>query len=98
MTRRKSKHALLVRRLKALLLTGSVMATFAGTHLLAQEDSVQQVTEAFGSESIMIVIPSNDGSTSLLPRSSPESRPQLRPIPQAIQPRFRPVARGQSSR
>ncbi len=98
MAKRPGKHARLIKRIKALVLTASVMATFTGTRLLSQEENVPPATAATQPESIMIVIPSGDGRAFLLPQSALGSRLQLDSIPQSVRPRINPVARSQSSR
>lgn len=98
MRKRPSKHARLIKRLKALVLTASFMATFAGTRRLSQGENDPSAIGVAQPESIVFVIPAGDGSVFLLPESARRQRLQLDPIPQAVRPRMNPVARSQSSR
>jgi hypothetical protein len=85
-------------KLKALLLTGSVIATLAGVRLLPLQE--QAVAEAPVSvyEPVTIIVPSVETSTIPLPPGKRGTQVELKPIPQVVQPQINPVARTQSSR
>jgi hypothetical protein len=81
--------------LKALLLTASVMATFAGARLLALQEPVDAVT---ATETAMVSGPADSLSAVPLPQSGRGTKIELKPIPQAAQPRLNPIVRTRSSR
>lgn len=83
--------------LKALLLTGSVVATLAGTRLLAQQDTTAASAAAVA-EPVTIVVPATDDMTVQLPPNTRSTQVHLQPIPQVVQPQLRPLARSRSSR
>jgi hypothetical protein len=85
-------------KLKALLLTGSVIATLVGVRLLPLQE--QTVAEAPVSvhDPVTIIVPSVETSTIPLPPDKRGTQVELKPIPQAVQPQINPVARTRSSR
>lgn len=85
--------------LKALLLTGSVVATLAGTQLLPLQDRANNLeTPLSTNDSTVVVVPADQASTILLPPGNRKTQFELKPIPQAVQPQLKPVARARSSR
>lgn len=84
--------------LKALLFTGSVAATLAGTQLLPLQDAEVTAGPVSTSEPVTVVVPGGESSTFLLPPGDRGRRVELKPIPQAVQPDIKPVARTRSSR
>lgn len=98
MTKRTARHNQRVGRLKALILTGSVIATLAGTRLLALQEPVDTGISVSTTESVTVVVPAADSSSVPLPRTNRGTQIELKPIPQVVQPRLNPVARTQSSR
>lgn len=86
--------------LKALLLTGSVVATLAGTKLLTQQ--AQAAPEVSTTSSIAVAVPAtntNNSNTAVpLPPTMQGTQVQLQPIPQVVQPRINPIVRSRSSR
>ncbi len=84
--------------LKAALLTGSVVATLAGTYLLGLEEPVVAKTAVSPAESITLVVPAEETTAVQLPPDAQGTQLQLKPIPQAIRPITNPVARTRSSR
>lgn len=98
MTKRTTRHNKQVGRLKALLFTGSVIATLAGTRLLALQEPVKTEAPFSTTESVMVVVPAGGTSSVPLPGTNRGKKIELKPIPQVIQPQLNPVARTQSSR
>ena len=84
--------------LKAALLTGSVLATFAGTYLLGRQEPVETASNAFTQESVTVIVPAEEAAALQLPPISRGMQIQLTPIPQAVRPWINPVARTRSSR
>ncbi|MEJ2747373.1 MAG: hypothetical protein P8183_05620 [Anaerolineae bacterium] len=89
--------------LKALLLTGSVVATLAGTKLLAQQaQAAPVVPTAISSVTVVEPATSTNNSSAAIPLpptiSGKQTQVQLQPIPQVVQPRINPVVRSRSSR
>lgn len=86
--------------LKAMLLTGSVIATLAGTRLLAQQEQV--VTDIFvpDAQPAAVVAQAPQVSSIPLPPTMQGTQVELKPIPQVVQPQINavPVARTRSSR
>lgn len=85
-------------KLKALLLTGSMIATLAGVQLLSLQEPA--ATEVPGSihEPGTIVVPADETSTMPLPPGNRGTQVELKPIPQVARPQINPVARTRSSR
>jgi hypothetical protein len=98
MTRKTSRVSQQTGTLKAILLTGSVMATLAGTRLLALQEPVAADTPAATNESATVVVPENTASSIPLPPTMRGTQVELKPIPQVVQPKINPVARTRSSR
>lgn len=96
MTKHSSRPNQQVGALKAMLLTGSVMATLIGTRLLAQQEPAAGAPTA--AESITVVVPQSNASSLPLPPTMRGTQVQLNPIPQVVQPQFNPVVRTRSSR
>ena len=89
--RRRSKRAQQFNGLKVFLVVGAFAATLVGTRLLADQD-----TAVFPQTAAAI----QDGAvhtTLTMPGSSQAIILELAPIPQAITPDIRPVARSTSS-
>jgi hypothetical protein len=84
--------------LKAALLTGSLIATMAGTYLLGQQEPLETATTVSVNQSTMVITQANEPSVMQLPPNGRIAQIQLQPIPQAVQPRINPVARTRSSR
>lgn len=98
MTKRSGQIRQQFSTLKVALLTGSVIATLAGTYLLGLEEPVVTATTVSNTESITLFIPADEAAAMQLPPNSRGTQIQLKPIPQVAQPRIRPVARTRSSR
>lgn len=98
MTKRNSRVSQQTGTLKAILLTGSVMATLVGTRLLAQQEQAVADVPAAASESVTVVVPNSTTSSVPLPPTLNGTQVELKPIPQVVQPRINPVARTRSSR
>ena len=98
MTKRTGRTGQQTGALKAVLLTGSVIATLAGTRLLALQEPVAADTPAATNESVTVVIPENTASSIPLPPTMRGTQVELKPIPQVVQPKINPVARTRSSR
>jgi len=100
MTKRSTRPNQQVGTLKAMLLTGSVIATLAGTRLLAQQE--QAATEVFvpAAQPAAVVAQAPQVSSIPLPPTMQGTQVELKPIPQVVQPRINtaPVARTRSSR
>ena len=84
-------------KLKVLLLTGSVIATIAGTQLLPMQDGVTAEAVGATSEPVTIVVPVDADASIPLPPGERRTQVELEPIPQVVQPDIQPVARSQSS-
>jgi len=97
MTKKSSRPNQQVGVLKALMLTGSVIATLAGTRLLAQQDSAVEMDMAVN-EPLTVIVPTEDVVSIPLPPTHRGTQVHLAPIPQVVQPQIRPVARSRSSR
>ncbi|MFZ0546291.1 MAG: hypothetical protein WAM60_12680 [Candidatus Promineifilaceae bacterium] len=98
MTKRRGRPNQQTGKLKALLLTGSVIATLAGMELLPLQDQAQAAVLGSGSETITVVVPDSGTSSIPLPPNSRKTQVELKPIPQAIQPHINVVTRTRSSR
>lgn len=83
-----------VRTLQALLLTAGVVATLAGTRMLAAQNPATPAIETTTMESTL----TTDSAAALPDSDRADSPLSLQPIPQAVQPRLNPVARTRSSR
>ena len=83
--------------LAAVLLTGSVIATLAGTRLLSFQDVGQPATAVNPTAATTIMVPAAETSTIALPPTGRGVQIELPPIPQAVQPQIQPVARTRSS-
>jgi hypothetical protein len=97
MTKRSTRHNKQVGKLKALILTGSVIATLAGTRLLALQEPAKAEVPFSTTESITVVVPAVSSSSVPLPPTDRGTRVELKAIPQVVQPQLNPVARTQSS-
>jgi hypothetical protein len=86
--------------LKMALLTGSLIATLAGTYVLGQQEPLETATTvSINHNQPAMVLTSADGPTTMqLPPDGRGVQIQLQPIPQAVQPKINPVARTRSSR
>ena len=83
--------------LKTFLVVGSLVATLAGTRLLAAQDSVVAEATVPANAPVTVVVPAS-GSTDLpLPPTSRGTQIELKQIPQVVQPQIQPVARARSS-
>jgi len=98
LTKHHSRTSQQVGALKALLLTGSVAATLAGTRLLALQEPAAAAVPANTTAPVMILVPAGDSSLVPLLQSNRGTRIELEPIPQVVQPRLNPVVRTRSSR
>lgn len=78
--------------LKAIVLTGSVVATLAGARLLALQEQVAAAQPDAG----QVLVPV--GNIASMPPASLGVELNLSPIPQVVQPRLNPIARSRSSR
>jgi hypothetical protein len=85
-------------QLKMLLLTSSLVATLAGTHLLDIKEALQPAEALVENNLITMVEHAAQVSTDLLPPTSGRQQIVQMRIPQVVQPRIRPVARSRSSR
>jgi hypothetical protein len=97
MTKQSARPNQQVGALKALLLTGSVIATLAGTRLLALQEPAETETSISAAESITVVVPAAESSSIPLPPTMRGAQIELKPIPQVVQPQINPVARTRSS-
>jgi hypothetical protein len=84
-------------KLKALLLTGSMIATLVGVQLLPLQEPAATELPVSIHESVTIVVPADETSTIPLPPGSRGTQVELKPIPQVVQPQINPVARTRSS-
>jgi len=98
MTKQTARTQKQVGTLKAALLTGSVVATLAGTYLLGLQEPVETKTAALSSESISLVVPADETTAMRLPPDIQGTQLQLQPIQQVVRPMINPVARTRSSR
>lgn len=98
MTKKSARPNQQVGVLKALLLTGSVVATLAGTRLLALQEPVETETPVSTAENVTVVVPAAELTTIPLPPTMRGTQVELKPIPQVVQPQINPVARTRSSR
>ena len=97
-TNRKRNTSQQIGPLKTFLVVGSLLATLAGTRLLAAQDVSVGETAVSPTESVTIVIPADNSATLPLPPTNRGTQVQLQQIPQVVQPQIRPVARTRSSR
>ncbi len=93
--------------LKTFLVVGSLVATLAGTRLLAAQDTAVVATTAPTDAAVTVVVPADNSatvttsltaSTLPLPPTSGGTQVELKAIPQAVQPQIQPVASARSSR
>jgi len=86
--------------LKTALVVGSLVATLAGTRLLAAQDTAVPETAVSTDAAVTVVVPAESSSTSTLPLppTSRGTQVELQAIPQVVQPQIRPVVRARSSR
>jgi hypothetical protein len=90
--------------LKTFLVVGSLVATLAGTRLLAAQDTAVSTTAVPTDAAVTVIMPADnsaaDNSTSALPLppTSGGTQIELQAIPQVVQPQIQPVARTRSSR
>lgn len=84
--------------LKMLLLTGSMIATLAGTRLLAWQEAAAIEIPVSTTESVTVTMPAVEASSIPLPPTNRGTQIELKPIPQAVLPQIKPVARTRSSR
>lgn len=98
MTKRSSRRLQSANTLKALLLAGSVLATLAGTRILARQEPVTQEMPGVITVPVTVVVPAGDSETLPLPPTLRRTQLNLAPIPQSIQPQLHPIARTRSSR
>lgn len=101
MTNRNRRSGQQMGTLKAFLITGSVIATLAGTQLLAKQGATAE-TGVSPTEAVTLVVPAAEAlpmppttTTTIGDRSV---QIQLAPVPQAITPQINPVVRTRSSR
>lgn len=98
MTRRTNKHSnKQIGGMTAFLLTGSVIATFAGARLLALQEPVDTNQVAQPAAIVEQVQGVESSPVVTLPQSGRGSTIQLKPIPQVVSPRFNIVTRSRSS-
>ena len=104
-TKRTAKPGQQTGSLKALLLTGSVLATLAGARLLNLADIATAetavsppITISVPAQATTITIPAEAGITVPLPPNERGVQIELAPIPQVVQPQIQPVTRTRSSR
>lgn len=84
--------------LKTALVVGSLVATVAGTQLLAAQDTAVAETAVSPNAPVTVVVPAESSSTLPLPPTSRGAQVELQAIPQAVQPQIQPVVRARSSR
>jgi hypothetical protein len=84
--------------LKMVLVTGSLIATLAGSVVLGREEALAAATTAPTNPSITAQVSANEPAAIQLPPNSRQTQVQLQPIPQVVQPRINPIARTRSSR
>jgi hypothetical protein len=89
--------------LKTFLVAGSLVATLAGTRLLATQDTAVSTSAVPADAAITVVVPADNSpaatsSTLPLPPTSGGTKIELQAIPQVVQPQIQPVARTRSSR
>ncbi|MCB8927749.1 MAG: hypothetical protein H6652_19210 [Ardenticatenaceae bacterium] len=85
--------------LKTALVVGSLVATLAGTRLLAAQDTAVPETAVPTDAAVTVVVPAESSSSTLpLPPTSRGTQVELQAIPQVVQPQIRPVVRARSSR
>jgi hypothetical protein len=85
--------------LKTFLIMGSLVATLAGTRLLAAQDTAVVETAVPLDAPVTVVVPVESSNSTLpLPPTSRGTQVQLEAIPQVVQPQIQPVARARSSR
>ena len=84
--------------LKALLLTGSIIATMGGARLLALQEGGQAETAVTPPVAATIVtVPPADNLNIAMPPTGRGVQLKLSPIPQAVNPQIQPVTRTRSS-
>ena len=84
--------------LKAAILTGSILATSAGTYLLGLQEPAEAATTVANAQTAALTIPSDKVTTLQLPPSKQGTQIEFKAIPQVVQPQIRRVARARSSR
>lgn len=100
MTKRAARPTQQTGSLKALLLTGGVLATLAGARLLNLADIAAAETAVFPATTnpVTVVVPADESITVPLPPNMRGAQIELAPIPQVVQPQIQPVTRTRSSR
>lgn len=96
-TTRRRRHNQYTGKLTAFLLTGSVIATAAGTQILPLQDAAKDENPVATTEPVTVIVPADDSSSITLPPGERRTQIEMKPIPQVIQPRLRPLARSRSS-
>jgi len=81
-----------------LLLTSSLIATLAGTQLLNIKEALQPAAFIVDNNTVTLAEAQAEVGTILMPPTAGHQQIVLKQIPQAVQPRIRPVARSRSSR
>lgn len=91
--------------LKTFLVAGSLVATLAGTRLLAAQDTAVSTTAVPADAAVTVMIPAANSTTVTssssalpLPPTSGGAQVELKAIPQVVQPQIQPVASARSSR
>lgn len=84
--------------LKTFLVVGSLLATLAGTRLLAAQDVSVIETAVPSTDAITVLVPADNSTALPLPPTNRGTQIELKQIPQVVQPQIRPVARTGSSR
>jgi hypothetical protein len=96
-TNRKGRANQQTGTLKTFLVVGSLVATLAGTRLLAAQDTAVPQTAVPTTQTITVVVPASNSSTLPLPPTDRGTQIELKQIPQVVQPQIQPVARARSS-
>ena len=84
--------------LKVAVMTGSLVATLAGTYILGLHEPVDAQAAAPTVQPAAQAVPANEPTRIQLPPNGRSRQLSLQPIPQVVQPRIRPIARSRSSR
>lgn len=98
MTKRTGRTSQRINTIKALLLAGSVMATLAGTRILALQEPLETNSPVAVSEAVTVVVPAAELTGIPLPPTTRKTKIELVPIPEVVRPKLNPVARTRSSR
>ena len=96
MTKRRPTHK--HTSLKVLLTTGAFMASLAGTRVLAARDAAAGLLNDTTETPAAVVVLPPATTVELLPAAPGGVTVQLAPVPRAVAPRPRVVARSRSSR